>query len=79
MHGISFEVKELLVNVLSYEGVIEKKVNDSTLKTFLSLLKKGRVYSFLFATFVLKISGPSPFKDDRTTIMEKIFVDFFIF
>ena len=26
--------KELLINVLSYEGVIEKKVYDSTLKIF---------------------------------------------
>ena len=56
------------MDVLFWEGVIEKKGYESTLKTFLSLLKKSHVYSFLLVAFFVNISTPSRFKDERTII-----------
>ena len=45
------------------------KVCESTLKTFLSLLEKGRVYGFLLAAFFVNISTPSSLKNNHFLIV----------
>ena len=59
---IYFTPKKLLINVLSWEGCIEK----SSRQYFLELA--CRVYSLLCIAFFVNISTPPSFKDNRTSI-----------
>ena len=52
-------------NKLHNRTFLKKK----TLKTFLSLLKKKRVFSFMLEAFFVNIRTLSSFKDDRTSII----------
>ena len=54
--------------MLPCEGFIKKNHGD-TLRAFLSLLKKDRVYSFVLVAFFVDISTSPSFKDDRSSII----------
>ena len=63
---ILFNVRRNLLKTM----FLETRVH-CTLKTFLSLLKKGCLYSFLIAAFFENIGTPSSFEDDETSTIFK--------
>ena len=56
-------------------GYYWKKVYDSTLKTFLSLLWKSHVYSFLLVAFIINISTASSFNRTSIICYQKTFLN----
>ena len=50
-------------------GCYWKKVHETSLKMFLSLLKRGSLYSFLLISFFVNFSTPSLFYDDWTSMI----------
>ena len=59
-------------NLLMYslvKGLLQKVYDSTTLKMFLRLLKKGRVYSFHPVAFFVNIITPPLSADDQTSII----------
>lgn len=64
LHTYQKNKRELLIDVLSCEGVIEKN-SWQYFKNVSSLLYKA---VFLLVAFFVNISTPSSFTDDRTSV-----------
>ena len=63
---ILFNIRRNLLKTMFLETMVH-----CTLKTFLSLLKKGCLYSFLIVAFFENIGTPSSFEDDETSTIFK--------
>ena len=62
------EAEELLITMHSCEGVIEKS-SKQYFKNIFELAERKPFLKLSVCSFLVKISTPSSFKDDRTSII----------